>query len=205
MVTTHPALNVQYTSAQLNGSTYVQDPSTVQEIAFLLSKTDDFITTTKIVIPFDYGNVNKLVLGLEANQVYFFRLQVTYVGGNIEQGVVLSFQTLVNSSSNLKTRPHIMTWVMPGTPGGKDPDTGYNLPDMPGQAMEVLCRFHLATNGAIKTFKNEDSTLINQVGTIRVDAGQTLPDIHTIINVVGHFKGPVKAIYLGQLSHRIEV
>jgi len=202
MVTTHPALNVQYTSAQLNGSTDVSDPSIVQEIAFLISKTDDFITTTKIVIPFDYGNVNKLVLGLEANQVYFFRLQVTYVGGNIEQGVVLSFQTLVNNTGGLNTRPHIMTWIMPGTPGGTDPETGYPLPDEPGIALEVPCRFHL---GGTNVFKNEDSTDVNQIGSIRIDAGQTLPLPGTHVEVLDHFDGIVRAVYKGQLTHRIDV
>ncbi|NII81745.1 MULTISPECIES: hypothetical protein [unclassified Pedobacter] len=202
---TKPALDVQYTTAQLNGSTDITDPTTVLAIAFLLSKTDDFTTTTRINIPFDYGNVSKLVLGLEDNQVYFFELQVIYIGGEVEKGGVLSFQTLVISTGGLETRPHVMTFVIPGAPGGQDPDTGYPLPDDPGQSIEVPCRFHLASNGAMKTFKNEDSTIINQVGTIRVDAGQTIPEVNMIVNVEGHFKGPVRAIYRGQLSHRIEV
>ncbi|RQO79137.1 hypothetical protein DBR40_05300 [Pedobacter sp. KBW01] len=105
----------------------------------------------------------------------------------------------------MELRPHILKWIQPGTPGGTNPETGYPLPDQPGQAMEIPCRFHLATNGAIKTFKNEDSTIVNQVGTIRVDAGQELPQVDTIITVEGHFIGPVRAIFRGQLSHRIEV
>jgi hypothetical protein len=202
MVTTKPALDVQYTTAQLNGSTNITDPTTVQEFAFLLSKTNDFTTTTKVTIPFDYGNVNKLVRGLEANQVYFFELQVAYVGGEIEKGGVLSFQTLVSGNGGLETRPHVMTFVIPGAPGGQDPDTGYPLPDDPGQAIEAPCRFYL---GGTKVFKNEDSTDVNQIGKIRVDAGITLPLPGMHISVEGHFSGTVRAVYHGQLSHRIDV
>lgn len=105
----------------------------------------------------------------------------------------------------MEFRPHVMKWVVPGAPGGSDPETGYPLPDQLGQTIEVSCRFHLSTNGAIKTFKNEDSTIVNQVGTIRLDVGQQLPEVNMIITVEGHFKGPVRAVYRGQLSHRIEV
>lgn len=100
------------------------------------------------------------------------------------------------------TRPHVMNWTTPGTPGGVDNTTGYPIPGTPGSAMSTPCRFHL---GGIKQFKNEDNSVVNQVGRIRLDVGSELPVVGTIIEVVGQFKGPVKDVYRGQLSYRIDV
>jgi hypothetical protein len=95
-----------------------------------------------------------------------------------------------------------MNWETAGTPGGIDDSTGYPLPGIPGQPMSVPCRFHL---GGVKVFKNEDSTVVNQIGSVRLDAGIELPEVGSIIEIVGQFTGPVKDVYRGQLSSRIDV
>jgi hypothetical protein len=95
-----------------------------------------------------------------------------------------------------------MNWITAGTPGGEDPVTGYPLPGTPGEARSVACRFHL---GGVKVFKNEDNSVTNQVGRIRLDAGVELPEVGTIVEVAGQFTGPVKDVYRGQLSYRIDV
>lgn len=202
MVSTRPALDVQYTSAVLVGHSDIQDIQSVEECGFLLSKTNDFITTTKVVAPFNYININHKVSGLESNQTYFYNFYVDYADGSREEGNVQSFQTLVISGGDLETRPHIMLWVTNSQSGGTDNETGYPLPDIPGQAIETPCRFHL---GGTKVFKNEDSTEVNQIGTIRLDAGNSLPTPGSQINVVGHFSGIVRSVYKGQLTHRIDV
>jgi hypothetical protein len=95
-----------------------------------------------------------------------------------------------------------MKWLAAGTPGGEDPATGYPLPGTPGVKVSIPCRFHL---GGVKQFKNQDNTVVNQVGTIRCDAGVALPEVGQLIEVVGQFKGPVKDVYRGQLTYRIDV
>lgn len=108
----------------------------------------------------------------------------------------------------MEFRPHIMTW----TPMGEStlqPGTGYEIPGIPGEPISVPCRFHL---GGSKTFKNEDSTEINQIGRIRLDAGGNMPKVRQIITVVDatddsiiHFTGPVMETYHGQETWRVEV
>jgi len=106
-------------------------------------------------------------------------------------------------------RPHILKWNAPSTPAGETPE-GYPIPETPGLAKEIPCRFHLGSNGATKTFKNEDSTVVNQVGTIRCDAGE-IPEVGGKVEVVDkesgyvHFDGIIRAVFKGQLSHRLEV
>jgi hypothetical protein len=95
-----------------------------------------------------------------------------------------------------------MNWVTAGVPTGEDPATGYPLPQAPGEPRSVACRFHL---GGTKVFRNEDSTEVNQIGRIRLDAGIELPEPGQIIEVVGQFKGKVQDVYRGQLSSRIDV
>lgn len=202
MVSTGGAFDIQYTSAILVGHSDIQDIQLIEECGFLLSKTNDFITTTKVIAPFNYININHKVLGLESNQTYFYKFYVDYVNASREEGDIQSFQTLVVSGVNLETRPHVMLWVTNSQPGGVDNSTGYPLPDIPGQAIETPCRFHL---GGTKIFKNEDSSEVAQVGSIRLDAGNSLPVPGSKIEVVGHFSGVVRSIYRGQISHRIDV
>lgn len=106
-----------------------------------------------------------------------------------------------------KRRPHIMTYDLPGIPGGED-DNGYPLPDVPGQSVNVPCRFHQDSS---KVFKNEDSTESVQVGRIRLDAGVVVPEVGTMVVVTNaesgkvQFSGPVRERYEAQMSGRLEV
>jgi hypothetical protein len=102
----------------------------------------------------------------------------------------------------VNTRPHILKWTTAGTPGGEDPVTGYPLPPTPGVDMQVPCRFYL---GGVKQFKNQDNTVVNQIGRIRLDAGVELPAIGDMIEIPGQFTGKVQDVYRGQLSYRIDV
>lgn len=101
----------------------------------------------------------------------------------------------------VNTRPHTLKWRTKDGPVGESPE-GYPIPGIPGQPMVTPCRFHLGGN---KEYKNEDSTIVNQIGTIRVDAEQEIPEAGMFVVVEGHFQGIIKAVYRGQLSHRIEV
>lgn len=100
------------------------------------------------------------------------------------------------------TRPHTLIWTTAGTAGGEDPQTGYPIEGLSGEEKSVPCRFHL---GGVKVFKNQDSSEVAQVGSIRVDAGVDLPEVGAMIEVPGYYKGTVKDVYRGQLSHRIDV
>lgn len=202
MVGTRAALEVEYTTALLKGTHDIQDLSTVAEMGFLLSKTSDFVTTTKLIAIKEYVNVGLKVLGLEPNQVYFFEFYVKFTDGEVEHGGVMSFQTLVFTSSQLQFRPHLMHWKTLDAPATEDFETGYPIPGAPGQAVVTACRFHL---GGSKVYKNEDSIDVNQVGTVRMDAGQLVPDVGMTIVIDGQFSGPVREVCRGQLSHRIEV
>lgn len=83
-------------------------------------------------------------------------------------------------------------------------EEGYPLEAPLGGEMFTPCRFYLPSKGAVKTYKNEDSTVSEQSGTIRCDVGE-IPEVGQEVEVFGHFKGIVRAVYKGQLSHRIEV
>lgn len=125
----------------------------------------------------------------------------------------------------MEFRPHIMTWHLPGT-STTEPGTGYEIPGVPGITKAVECRFYL---GGIKEFKNEDNTVVQQRGKIRVDAGSELPEARQIVKIyevssleVGgsvvtvngetvfvtgpvHFEGRIMDIYRGQLTWRLDV
>ncbi|MEO6522243.1 MAG: hypothetical protein ABIN91_11235 [Mucilaginibacter sp.] len=103
-------------------------------------------------------------------------------------------------------KPHTLSYTTPGTPGGED-SNGFPLPDQPGTAVSVPCRFHADSS---KVFKNEDSTEVNQIGRIRLDAGVTVPAVGAIVIVADHaggiqFTGPVRERYEAQMSGRLEV
>jgi hypothetical protein len=98
-------------------------------------------------------------------------------------------------------RPHILTWAIMGE-STFEPGTGYEIPGQTGEAVSIPCRFHL---GGIKEFRNEDNTVVKQIGRIRVDKGSQMPVIGQTIDVPGHFNGQVRDIYKGQLSWRIDV
>ncbi|MCY1535763.1 hypothetical protein D9M68_711820 [compost metagenome] len=66
----------------------------------------------------------------------------------------------------------------------------------------VKCHWHL---GGTKEFKNEDNTVVKQIGRIRIDADSDLPEVGQKVEVVGHFEGIVRDVYKGQLSWRIDV
>lgn len=95
-----------------------------------------------------------------------------------------------------------MNWVTAGTAGGEDPVTGYPLPGTPGEARSTPCHFQL---GGVRVFKNQDNTEVQQIGRIRLDAGVELPEVGSIVEVVGQFSGLVRDVYRGQLSYRIDV
>ena len=106
----------------------------------------------------------------------------------------------------LQLKPHIMSYNTTGTPGGSDAN-GFPLPDVPGELVEVPCRFYAESS---KVYKNEDSTEVAQVGRIRLDAGVSVPAVGTIVTVtsaagVVQFAGPVRERYEGQMSGRLEV
>lgn len=107
----------------------------------------------------------------------------------------------------MNTRPHLMVWRTQDGEAGETPE-GYPIPGNPGQDRQAPCRYH-DSNGGNKEFKNEDSTVVRQVGTIRCDVGE-IPTSGTIVTVFGDdgnivFKGPVRDVFKGQLSHRLEV
>jgi hypothetical protein len=107
----------------------------------------------------------------------------------------------------LTFRPHILTYTLPGTPGGED-SQGLPLPDVPGIVVQIPCRFHADSS---KVYKNEDSAEVAQVGRIRFDAGIAVPEVGTVVTVtnaatgVVQFHGPVRERYEAQLSGRLEV
>ena len=101
----------------------------------------------------------------------------------------------------LDFRPHIMTWTTRGE-STTDPDTGYEIPGVPGETKSVPCRFHL---GGIKEFRNEDNTVVQQKGRIRIDVGIEIPEIGQTVNVIGHFQGVIRDVFKGQLSWRLDV
>ena len=98
-------------------------------------------------------------------------------------------------------RPHILKYNAPGTPSGETPE-GYPIPEVPGQSIELPCRFHPDRS---KLLKNEDSTEILQVGKIRLSKGDNVPALWTPIHVTdleGNevYFGIVKNRFVGQLS-----
>lgn len=106
--------------------------------------------------------------------------------------------------------PHIMTWIPMGE-STTEPGTGYEIPGVPGVPKAVACRFHL---GGTKTFRNEDNTVVNQVGRIRVEVGSEMPPLRHLVSVtevtesgeeIEHFKGRIQDIYHGQLKWRLDV
>jgi hypothetical protein len=99
-------------------------------------------------------------------------------------------------------RPHILEWTTASSEPAQDPLTGYPIPGTPGEARSVPCRFHL---GGTKEFRNEDNTVVKQIGRIRVDEGSEMPVVGQVVTVPGHFTGQVKDVYKGQLSWRIDV
>jgi hypothetical protein len=100
-----------------------------------------------------------------------------------------------------------MSYTTTGQIGGSDAN-GFPLPDVPGEVVEVPCRFHAVSS---KTYKNEDSTETAQVGRIRLDAGVVVPEVGTVVTVRSatsgtvQFHGPVRERYEAQLSGRLEV
>jgi len=106
-------------------------------------------------------------------------------------------------------RPHVLKWRTADGEATQRPE-GYPIPGAPGEEKQTPCRFHLGSNGATKTFKNEDSTEVLQVGTIRCDVGE-VPQVNQSVKVIDayngyvHFEGIIRAVYKGQLSHRLEV
>lgn len=104
----------------------------------------------------------------------------------------------------MERRPHTLNWKTPDGESTIDPVTGYPVPGTPGLVKSVPCRFHL---GGIKVFKNEDSTEVNQVGTIRVDIGSDMPEVGQIVDVPGYFNGRIRAKYTGGqlISWRMDV
>lgn len=95
-----------------------------------------------------------------------------------------------------------MQWQTQGVESVYNPATGEYSEPIPGELVQRKCRFHL---GGTKVYKNQDSTDVNQVGTIRLDAGGLMPSVNDTVNVIGHFTGKVREVYRGQLSWRIEV
>lgn len=94
-----------------------------------------------------------------------------------------------------------MTWT-PMSPSTTESGTGYEIPGIPLPQKSVACRFHL---GGIKTFRNEDNAVVNQIGRIRVDLDSEMPNVGQLVIIQGHFKGVIKGIFRGQLSWRLDV
>ncbi|AMR34137.1 hypothetical protein A0256_23145 [Mucilaginibacter sp. PAMC 26640] len=106
----------------------------------------------------------------------------------------------------MEFKPHTLTYRLPGIPGGIDA-SGFPLPDQPGELVQIPCRFHADSS---KVFKNEDSTEVDQVGRIRLNPGDIVPAVGTIVTVTNdtgevQFTGPVRERYEAQLSGRVEV
>ncbi|MFC4213481.1 hypothetical protein ACFOWA_19970 [Pedobacter lithocola] len=95
-----------------------------------------------------------------------------------------------------------MKWKTPGGTTTEDAVTGYPIEGAPGEDKETPCRFHLDST---KEFKNEDGTVSRQVGSVRLDANIELPLVGQAIEIPGYFSGPVRGVYAGQLSSRLEV
>lgn len=105
----------------------------------------------------------------------------------------------------MEFRPHIMIWT-PMSPSTIEPGTGYEIPGVPGEPIEVPCGYH---DGGVKEFKNEDNKVVLQKGFIRLDVGSDLPDLFYPIKIYGGtelvFEGKVMNIFRGQLTWRIDV
>lgn len=105
------------------------------------------------------------------------------------------------------TRPHTLSFQLPGTPGGQD-DDGLPTEGTPGLVIQYPCRFHLESS---KVFKNQDSTEVAQIGTIRLDEVDLLPTPGQTVSVTANrngailFTGPVRESYPASLSSRLEV
>lgn len=105
------------------------------------------------------------------------------------------------------TRPHTLSFQLPGTPGGQDED-GLPTEGTPGLVIQYLCRFHSESS---KVFKNQDSTEVAQVGSIRLDVVDHLPKVGEVVTVTDNrngnelFTGPVRESYPAQRSSRLEV
>ena len=105
-------------------------------------------------------------------------------------------------------RKHTLTFTLPGTGGGEDPENGQPIPETPGAPVSIDCRFH---QNNTKVLKNEDSTESLQVGRIRVAIGSVMPKMWQNVVVsegdIVHFSGPVR--YIDRtgtlLSWRIDV
>lgn len=95
-------------------------------------------------------------------------------------------------------RPHILTFISPGTPDTEDPDTGYTIPGIPGGTVQIPCRF---VANVQKQFRNEDSTTVQQKGRIRVDVGSVMPKMWQEVVVTEDtrelFRGQAMVIYTG--------
>jgi hypothetical protein len=104
-------------------------------------------------------------------------------------------------------RPHTLSFQLPGTPGGQD-DDGLPTEGTPGLVIQYPCRFHSESS---KVFKNQDSTEVAQVGTIRLDVVDLLPTPGQTVSVTDGrngmqlFAGPVREVYPASLSSRLEV
>jgi hypothetical protein len=107
----------------------------------------------------------------------------------------------------LDFRPHIMLWTAKGI-SSTDPATGWETPDALGIEHAVPCRFHA---GGIKEFKNEDNSVVQQKGRIRINSGVATPDVGQAVTVkMGEdvlFEGAIREVFLGgQLgSWRLDV
>lgn len=105
----------------------------------------------------------------------------------------------------MEFRPHIMKWT-PMSPSTIEAGTGYEIPGVPGEPIEVPCGYH---DGGVKEFKNEDNKVVLQKGFIRLDVGSGLPDLFHPIKIYSGtelvFEGKVMNIFRGQLTQRIDV
>lgn len=98
-------------------------------------------------------------------------------------------------------RPHVLRWV-PSPESTIENATGYITPSTPSAAIEVPCRFYA---GGTKEFKNQDNTVVKQIGRIRIAVGSEIPQVGQMVEVPGHFRGVIREIYKGQLTWRLTV
>lgn len=205
MVITLGATEIGTNSATLNMSTDLGDLTGVVSMGFLVSKTNDFTSSTRFKRTPDFGNVNMAAYGLDANQLYYLKAFFEQAGEAFEYGNVVSFYTNVAVTSDLSTRPHVMKWRTKDGAILID-ENGYESPGIPGQSVETPCRYHSGGGkSGRKSYMIDDGTTVIQQGTIRVDVGQDLPQVGDLVVVEGFFSGPVREVYEGQLTHRIDV
>lgn len=106
--------------------------------------------------------------------------------------------------------PHTLIWQTEGTPAGKDPETGFPVPGVPGEVLTAQCRYENFQKGTSKEYKNKNGETVLQKGTIYVKKGEKVPTFEDTVRVESPefgvvFEGEILHVYQGQLNSTIAI